>query len=124
MTLWRLAAAACIAFAAPAAAQSSSALSSARQAGLVGERFDGYMGIASSASEEVRRQVGAVNIRRRSLYTGLASRRRVNVDAVAVAAGCELLRSVKVGEAYMLPDGQWRRRTAGQAPAVPDYCAS
>ena len=124
MTLSRLAVAAFIAVAAPAAGQSSPALSVARQAGIAGERFDGYMGLAAAASEEVRRQVGAVNIRRRSLYTGLASRRRVNVDAVAVAAGCELLRSVKVGESYMLPDGQWRRRAAGQAPAVPDYCAS
>ena len=124
MTLSRLAVAAFIAVAAPAAGQSSPALGVARQAGIVGERFDGYMGLAAAAPEEVRRQVGAVNIRRRSLYTGLASRRRVNVDAVAVAAGCELLRSVKVGESYMLPDGQWRRRAAGQAPAVPDYCAS
>lgn len=124
MNLKRLAAAAFIAFAAPAVAQSSPALSQARQAGAIGERFDGYMGVVAGTSEEVRRQVGAVNIRRRTLYIGLASRRRVTVDAVGIATGCELLRGVKVGEAYMLADGTWRRRAPGEAPPVPEYCAS
>lgn len=108
--------------AAPAAAQANPAVVAARQAGVVGERFDGYLGLAASAPEEVRRQVGAVNIRRRSLYTGLATRRGVNLQAVGIAAGCELLDDVKVGEVYMLEDGVWRKRAAGQPAPVPDYC--
>jgi uncharacterized protein len=117
---------ACTAFlmglAAPAAAQTHPAVAAARQSGVVGERFDGYLGLAATSSEEVRRQVGAINIRRRSLYTGLATRRRVNLQAVGIAAGCELLADVKVGEMYMLDDGVWRKRAAGQPAPVPDYC--
>lgn len=117
---------ACTAFllgiAAPAAAQSSAAVAAARQSGVVGERFDGYLGLASTPSDEVRRQVSAINIRRRSLYTGLAGRRRVNLQAVGIAAGCELLADVAAGEVYMLDDGVWRKRAAGQPAPVPSYC--
>ena len=106
----------------PAAAQTS-AIEAARKAGIVGERFDGYLGLAAPASEQVRRQVGGVNIRRRSLYTELATRRGVTIEAVGIAAGCELLAKVKPGELYMLNDGVWRRRAPGQPAPVPSYCA-
>lgn len=99
------------------------AIAAEREAGRVGERFDGYLGIAASVSEQVRRQVGAVNIRRRSLYTELAGRRNVTVEAVGIAAGCELLAKVGVGQAYMFRDGIWRVRGPGQPAPVPAYCA-
>jgi len=106
--------------AAPATAQP--ALASARSAGQVGERFDGYLGIARPAGDLVRSQVNAVNIKRRALYSQLASRRGVAPGDVGVTAGCELLARVAVGEPYMLSDGQWRRRSPGQSAPIPDYC--
>lgn len=106
----------------PAVAQRVSGIPAARAAGVVGERYDGYLGFAATPSEEVRKQVGAVNIRRRSLYIGLATRRKATPQAVGVAAGCELLARVAVNEAYMLSDGVWRRRQAGQPAPVPEYC--
>ena len=117
-----LAAAGLIAVAAPASSQSSPALAAARQAGTIGERYDGYMGYSAGASAAVQRQVGAVNIKRRSLYSALAARRRATVQEVGIAAGCQLLADVKAGETYMLNDGAWRRRDAGQPAPVPSYC--
>ena len=111
-----------IVVAAPTPAQTASAVAAARQAGIVGERYDGYLGYRATPADHVRRQVGAINIRRRSLYTGLATRRGVNLQAVGIAAGCELLAQVKVGEVYMLNDGAWRKRTASQPAPVPAYC--
>lgn len=111
-----------LAVAAPSSAQTSPAIVAAKQAGVVGERYDGYLGLAAPASDSVTRQVGAVNILRRSLYTDLAARRNVNLQAVGIAAGCELLAEVRVGERYMLNDGVWRRRNAGQPAPVPGYC--
>ena len=108
--------------AAPAQAQTNPAIVAAKQSGVVGERFDGYLGYIAGASPAVRRQVAAVNIRRRSLYIGLATRRNVTPEAVGIATGCELLAKVRVGEIYMLNDGVWRRRAAGQPPPVPAYC--
>ncbi|QNM83525.1 YdbL family protein [Sphingomonas sabuli] len=122
MILARLIGAIVVAVAVPALAQDTSALVQARQAGVIGERFDGYLGHAATASDAVRRQAASINIRRRSLYTGLAQRRGVTVQEVGITAGCELLAGVRTGEIYMLSDGVWRKRQPGQPAAVPDYC--
>jgi len=105
----------------PAAAQSPQ-FAAAVQAGQVGERYDGYMVFASTPSPEVRRQVAGINLRRRSLYTELATRRNVTVDAVGMATACQLLRQLTPGESYLLADGVWRRWTPGQASPVPQQC--
>jgi uncharacterized protein len=105
----------------PAMAQSP-AVGQAIAAGQVGERYDGYMGFAGAPSPEVRRQVSAINIRRRNLYIDLASRRNVTAQLVGMATACELFAQLPVGEAYMLEDGAWRRRAPGQAAPVPNYC--
>ena len=110
------------ALAVPAAAQAPADLAAAQRAGIVGERYDGYLGFAATPSETVRRQVGAINIRRRVIYTGLAARRRVTVQVAGIATGCELLTRVRVGEVYMLADGVWRRRDAGEAVPLPQHC--
>jgi uncharacterized protein YdbL (DUF1318 family) len=104
----------------PAAAQSS--IGQAIQAGQVGERYDGYMAVVGAPTPQLQRQVAAINLRRRNLYIGLASRRNVNPQAVGLATACELFSKLAVGDAYMLEDRAWRRRAAGQPAPVPDYC--
>jgi len=98
------------------------ALAVAIQAGQVGERYDGYMGFVVAPSPEVRRQVAAVNLRRRNLYIELAGRRNVNAAVVGIATACQLFRQLSPGEAYLLADGKWRRWAAGQAAPVPEQC--
>jgi uncharacterized protein YdbL (DUF1318 family) len=107
---------------APAAAQTSPAIRSAKAAGQVGERYDGYLGSASSLPAGVRREVEAVNIRRRSHYSRLAAAKGVSPQEVGITAGCMTLGSVGIGEAYLLADNRWRRRLAGQSAPVPSYC--
>ena len=107
---------------ASAPAQDSAAIVAARRAGQVGERFDGYLGLSSAnVSADLRRHVGAVNIRRRALYSNLAARKGVTPEEVGITAACSLLRRVSVGEYYLLNQGGWRRLVPGQS-AVPDYC--
>jgi len=113
--------AALVALAGPAAAQTP-AIDAARAAGIVGERFDGYLGFAASPTAAVRSQVTSINIRRRSLYSNLAARRGVSPAEVGITAGCQLLARVGVGQTYLLSDGAWRRRAPGQAAPVPSYC--
>ena len=100
----------------------SPAVDAARQAGQVGERFDGYMGLAGAPSAVVRSQVAAINIRRRALYSKFAASRGVAPYEVGITAGCQLLARVQVGQAYLLADGRWRRRAPGQPAAIPEYC--
>ena len=121
MRLW-LALAAAVLVPGAVSAQSYPELAAARRAGQVGERYDGYLGYASTPSRQVQRQVGAINIRRRSLYVDLAQRRRVTPEVAGLATGCELLGRVAVGEVYMLQDGVWRRRAPGQSVPRPTYC--
>jgi uncharacterized protein YdbL (DUF1318 family) len=113
--------AALLAIAAPGAAQTPQ-VDAARAAGQVGERYDGYLGISGAASGTVRSQVATINIRRRSLYRNLAASRGASPLDVGIAAGCQLLARTGIGQAYMLGDGVWRRRAAGQAAPRPDYC--
>ena len=110
------------ALAATGASAQTTAVAAARQAGVVGERYDGYMDFVRPPSTSLRRQVEAINIRRRALYTDLAARRGVSPAEVGITAGCQILASVRVGEAYMLADGAWRLRGAGQPAPVPNYC--
>ena len=110
-----------VTLAAPAYAQTA-AVDSARAAGAIGERFDGYIGIVANVSALVRNQVATINIRRRSLYSSLSARKGASPQDVGVTAGCTLLARVPIGGSYMLSDGAWRRRGAGQAAPVPDYC--
>lgn len=112
-----------LAIPASAPAQDPAAIIAARHAGLIGERYDGYLGLASAnVSAELRRQVGAVNIRRRALYSNLAARKGVTPEEVGITAACSLLRRVAVGEYYLADQGGWRRLGSGQS-AVPSYCS-
>jgi uncharacterized protein YdbL (DUF1318 family) len=117
----RLLLAAAALVAAPLAAQSPS-IGQAIEGGRAGERYDGYMAVVGASTPQLQRQVAAINLRRRNLYIGLASRRNVTPQVVGLATACELFATLAVGEAYMLNDGVWRRRAAGQPAPVPNYC--
>ena len=106
----------------PASAQSAE-LDAARSAGQVGERYDGYLGYASTPPESIRRQVQAINIRRRTLYVDLGRRRNVTPEVAGIATGCELLKRIAVGESYMLSDRTWRRLGASEPVPRPSYCS-
>ena len=103
------------------AAAQTPAVDAARAAGIIGERYDGYIGVQGVASAALRSQVARINIQRRSLYSKLASSKGASPQDVGITAGCQLLARIGAGEAYMLADGVWHRRAAGQS-AVPDYC--
>lgn len=118
----RLLPAALLLLAASASNAQTPAIDAARAAGIVGERYDGYLGFAATPPAGLKSQVATINIQRRSLYSNLAASRGASPQDVGITAGCQLLARVRVGEAYMWADGVWRRRAAGQAPPVPDYC--
>jgi uncharacterized protein YdbL (DUF1318 family) len=109
-------------FAAVPAAAQTPAVNAARAAGAVGERYDGYIGVAAPVSGAIRSQITSINIQRRSLYSRLAASKGVSPQDVGVTAGCQLLSRIGAGEAYMLGDGVWRRRAPGQGAPIPDYC--
>ena len=108
--------------AAPGSAQESASIMQARGAGLIGERFDGYLGFVTTPSEALRRQVNSINIRRRALYANLARRKGVSTEEVGVTATCTLFTRIPVGGYYLTSDRGWLRRGVGQAASRPSYC--
>nr|WP_294848074.1 YdbL family protein [uncultured Sphingomonas sp.] len=114
--------AAALVFATPLMAQSL--IDAALADGSVGERFDGYLGIVGSPSDALRRQVNGINITRRSLYTGLAAKKGVTPEEVALTAACTTLARVAAGQVYFSREHGWQRRTPGQPAPVPTYCGS
>jgi hypothetical protein len=104
-----------------ASAQDPATIISAKRAGQIGERYDGYLGYVITPSAGLRRQVDAVNIRRRSLYSGLAARKGVSPEEVGITAACSLLRRIGPGEYYFSGQGGWQRYAPGRSP-VPSYC--
>lgn len=104
-------------------AQEPASIVAARRSGQVGERYDGYLGlVAANASTQLRRDVAAINIRRRALYSDLAARRGVSPQEVGITTACALLRRLAVGEYYLPGQGGWQRVVAGRSP-VPSYCS-
>ena len=125
MTRWQFLLAVSLAAVAPVAAahaQDADVIAEATSDGRIGERYDGYLGIVALASPALRRQVAAINIRRRSLYSSLATSRGATPQEVGVAAACTLLGRVEVGGYYLLATGVWQRRQAGQPAPRPEYC--
>jgi uncharacterized protein YdbL (DUF1318 family) len=106
---------------APVLAQEAAAVVQARRAGLIGERYDGYIGFVATPSAELRRQVNAINIRRRSLYYDLATRKGVTREEVGITAACSLFRRLGPGDYYLPGQGGWQRYAPGRSP-MPSYC--
>lgn len=102
--------------------QESAAVMQARGAGLIGERFDGYVGFVTTPNESLRRQVNAINIQRRALYSNLARRKGVTTEEVGITATCTLFTRIPVGGYYLTSDRGWLRRGVGQAAPRPAYC--
>lgn len=119
--LMLIAAMASLAMPAPAPAQDPGTILAAKRAGQIGERYDGYVGYVTTPSVALRRQVDAVNIRRRSLYSKLAANKGVSPEEVGITAACSLLRRISIGELYFSGQGGWQRYAPGRSP-VPSYC--
>lgn len=99
-------------------------VSAAKSAGTVGEQADGYLGIKGTVSDSARKEVDAINIKRRAAYTSLAAKRGVTVSDMAAITGCETLATrVSQGQIYRIGTGEWQAKGAGPI-ALPDYCAT
>ena len=94
-----------------------------RATGLVGERYDGYLGLAGSAPADVRSRMESINIQRRAAYTQLASQRGATIEEVAAATACQIFASrVAPNGKYVMPDGIVRTRNGTSRCRRPSHC--
>ena len=107
--------------AAPALAQRDPAYEAARQAGKVGEKPDGYLGIVSGGDATLQKIVNDINIKRRALYAQKAQAANATLEEYALTSGCLAISRTAAGEKYMTPDGKWMTRGAS-APIRDPRC--
>lgn len=109
------------ALAAPAFAQRDPAYEAARQAGKVGEKPDGYLGIVAGGDASLKKIVDDINIKRRALYAQKAQAANATLEEYALTAGCLAISRTAPGEKYMTPQGTWETRTSA-APVRDSRC--
>jgi len=107
-----LSAAAIVCFAATAAA-ASPAIDAAKASCIVGEQYDGYLGVidAGAASEALRREVRSVNLQRKAAYANLAERNGVTVEVAATLTAEKLLMGAPSGQCILPQAGAaWQKK--------------
>lgn len=95
----------------PAHAQRDPEYAAARANGLVGEKFNGYLGIVGEETPRLQRLVNDINIRRKAVYARKAQEQGATIEQYAVTAGCEAIERTVPGEKYEAPNGAWKTRT-------------
>jgi len=83
-------------------------LDEAKQQGLLGERPDGYLGLATPpASSETVELMKDINRKRRDVYKGIAEKNGTALSAVEALAGEKTIEKTPSGQFIMQPDGEW-----------------
>jgi uncharacterized protein YdbL (DUF1318 family) len=86
-------------------------LEEAKQAGLVGERYDGYIAaVKPSPAADVRALIEHINEARRTRYQEIARKNGTSLAAVAAIAGKKLVEGAPPGTYVMDKSGTWIRK--------------
>ena len=101
-----------VAFSAPAAAAQGSQIESAKTAGVIGERIDGYLGIVEDGAVDasLRRRVNEVNAKRRAVYDEVAEQNGATTEQVARLTGEKQIARAAAGQFVMNETGRWTRK--------------
>jgi len=95
----------------PGSARAQSGLDAAKQAGLVGERPDGLVGVVGgSAPADVVALVERVNAERRARYEQIAAETNATLEAVQAVAGAQLIDRTPAGQYIMTAGGKWMKK--------------
>jgi len=93
------------------AAWGASDLDAARDAGVVGERRKGYIGlVVENPTAEQKALVERINAGRRAQYEKVAERTGATVGEVAVLTAERLMREAKAGHYVQAADDGWVRK--------------
>lgn len=84
-------------------------LQAAKQAGLVGEQVNGYLG-AVKPSSEVNALIKEVNEKRKAKYQELATKHNVTVGAISARAAKKAMSMTEHGQFVESAPGQWKKK--------------
>jgi len=99
-----------ISLAFPASAMALS-ISDAKNAGLVGEQTNGYLGsVQSSPKAEVKNLVQNTNAKRRSAYANSAKKAGVSLDVMEKRICQRLIQRTPAGQFIRSSSGNWQKK--------------
>lgn len=89
----------------------ASALTAPKSQGIIGERFDGYVGIVKKpASAKIKTLVDTVNQKRKSRYKEIAVKRQQALSKVEIIAGESAIKKTKPGNYIFLKGVGWKKK--------------
>ncbi|WP_196139910.1 YdbL family protein [Aliikangiella sp. G2MR2-5] len=89
---------------------SASPLSDPKEKGIIGERFDGYLGIVKDASPEIQELVKSVNTKRKAHYMEIAKKRKQSLSQVQMVAGQTTIKKTQKGHYIFLQGKGWVKK--------------
>lgn len=85
-------------------------LGSAKSAGIIGEREDGYVGfVTATPADDVRTLVQGVNDQRRAEYERIAGANGISREQVEALAGKKAIEKTAAGE-FVFVGGAWQKK--------------
>lgn len=85
-------------------------LTQAKEDGLIGERYDGYIGIVKAVSADVKALVKETNQKRKEKYQEIAIDRQLPLNKIEIIAGEAAINKTLPGNYIMISEGQWEKK--------------
>lgn len=98
--------------AASVASAASAAIEAAKDACVIGEQADGYLGVieSSKASEELKRDVRANNQQRKAIYAEFAERNGLTIEVAAALFAERNVNQAPSGQCVRDEGGTWLKK--------------
>lgn len=84
-------------------------LKAARDAGLVGEKLDGYVAVLKP-SDDVNALASDVNAKRSVEYARISKENNQSISVVAKLAAPKIIENLSKGHFYQAADGSWKQK--------------
>ncbi|MEG3638210.1 YdbL family protein [Magnetococcus sp. PR-3] len=89
----------------------ASPLNDAKQAGYLGEKGDGYVGLVSNnAPSSIKQLMQEINLKRRAKYRQIAGKNGTSLRSVEGIVGQKLLDRTPRGTYMLSPSGSWVKK--------------
>ncbi|MET1256102.1 YdbL family protein [Aliikangiella maris] len=86
-------------------------LTDAKKQGLIGEQYNGYLGIVAKSNTEVTELVQSTNEKRKEKYEEIAKKRGISLKEVEILAGDKAIEMTLSGNYIKLQNGSWQKKS-------------
>jgi len=88
----------------------ASVLSPAKNAGIIGEQANGYIGLVKAASADVKALVKSVNSKRKARYKNIAISKKISINDVAKIGGKKAIEKTAAGNYIKRAGEGWSKK--------------